>query len=61
MGGLIFFHNAVQEDVLREHKTLLDELRRDLNKLENFDETTLVGNKNLRKYKIRCETQKSYL
>ena len=53
MGGLTFFHNAVQEDVLREHKTLLDELRRDLNKLENFDETTLVGNTDLRKYKIR--------
>ena len=43
--GLNFFHNKVQEDVLREHKSLLDELRRDLDMLENFDATTLNGNK----------------
>ena len=49
LGGINFFQNTVQEDVLREHKELLDGLRRDLDALvipEGFDPTALTGNKN---------------
>ena len=40
LSGINFFHNIVQEDVLREHKRLLDSLRRE----EAFDPTDLIGN-----------------
>ena len=33
LGGINFFQNAVQDDVLREHKGLLGGLRRDLDAL----------------------------
>ena len=48
LGGINFFQNTVQEDVLREHKNLLDGLRRDLDALEipaAVDLTALTGNK----------------
>ena len=45
LGGTGFFHNIVQEDVLREHKKLIDALREEIEKIENFDETAILGNK----------------
>ena len=33
LGGINFFQNTVQEDVLRERKELLDDLRRDVDAL----------------------------
>ena len=45
LGGIGFFHNIVQEDVLREHKKLIDALREEIEKIENFDETAILGNK----------------
>ena len=44
LGGINFFHNIVQEDVLREHKKLLDGLREDLDAIQGFDATSLTGN-----------------
>ena len=48
LGGINFFQNTVQEDVLREHKDLLDGLRRDLDALvipAGVDLTAITGNK----------------
>ena len=47
LGGINFFQNTVQEDVLREHKDLLDGLRRDLDALvipAGVDLTAITGN-----------------
>ena len=49
LGGINFFQNNVQEDVLREHKRLIDQLRRDLDKIEGYDESPLVGKNMLMK------------
>ena len=53
LGGIGFFHNIVQEDVLREHKKLIDELREEIEKIENFDETAILGNNQLRIH-VKC-------
>ena len=44
LGGINFFHNIVQEDVLREHKKLLDGLRTDIDAIQGFDATDITGN-----------------
>lgn len=54
LGGIGFFHNIVQEDVLREHKKLIDALREEIEKIENFDETAILGNKQFRIY-VKCQ------
>ena len=51
LGGINFFQNTVQEDVLTEHKNSLDGLRRDLDALEipaAVDLTALTGNKHFK-------------
>ena len=42
LGGINFFQNTVQEDVLREHKELLDGLRRDLDALATIGQGRLL-------------------
>lgn len=47
--GINFYHNQVQEDVLREHKNLIDGLRSDFDALNipassTADVTALTGN-----------------
>ena len=66
LSGINYYHNNVQEDVLREHKLLLDGLRRDLDALEIPESSTaavasLTGNKHANQYLIlKCKILKKW-
>ena len=71
ISGINFYHNNVQEDVLREHKLVLDGLRSDLDALNIPESSTaavaaLTGNKHAKqflilKYKVVKDSQKIFL
>ena len=49
LGGINFFQNNAQDDDIRENKRLIDALRRDLENIEVYDESALVGKNRLHK------------